>query len=80
MPYGDYCPGYKRGWYGARKTVKTSEQAREIVKEYFSGADVKIGGIKERKRFFRAEIFDSNHSLTDIVIIDKRTGRIRSIY
>jgi hypothetical protein len=80
IPYGDYCQGYKRGWYGARKAVKTPEQAREILQEYFSDSDVKIGEIREKRRFFRVEILDKNNNLTDIVIIDKRTGRIRSIY
>jgi len=80
MPYGDYCPGYKKGWYGAKITIKTPEDAEKILQEYFSKDEVKIGLITERKGFFRAEILDKNDALVDIVIIDKRTGRIRSIY
>ncbi len=79
-PYGNYCPGYRRGWYGAKRTVRTAEQAKRILKEYFSPLDVKIGRIKERKWFFVAEILDKNDVLIDTIIIDKRTGRIRSIY
>ena len=77
-PYGDYCP--MQGWYGARKPVRTSVEAKKILYEYFSTADVKIGKIKEREWFFEAEIKDKNNKLLDIVIVDKRTGRIRSTY
>ncbi|HBG93228.1 MAG: hypothetical protein A3J81_05405 [Nitrospirae bacterium RIFOXYB2_FULL_43_5] len=79
-PYGDYCPGYKRKWYGAKITVKTAEEAKKILQEYFSKDEVKIGLISERRWFFRAEILDKNDALVDVVIIDKRTGRMRSIY
>ena len=80
-PYGDYCPGPERGWYGAKKEIKTVEEAEKILKEYFSQTEgVKIGKIKERGRFFEADITDKNDVLIDIVIVNKRTGRIRSIY
>jgi len=79
-PYGDYCPGYKKKWYGAKIAVKTPEEAKKILQEYFSKDDVNIGQITERRWFFRAEILDKNNTLVDVVIIDKRTGRIRSIY
>jgi hypothetical protein len=79
-PYGDYCPGYKKKWYGAKITVKTQEEAKKILLEYFSKDKVKIGQITEKKWFFRAEILDKNNTLIDVVIIDKRTGRMRSIY
>lgn len=78
-PYGDYCP--MSGWYGAKKRVKTINEAEKILKEYFSKyEDIKIGRVKERRRFFEADIKDRNDNLIDVVIIDKRTGRIRSIY
>lgn len=78
-PYGDYCPG-SGGWYGAKKKVSTPEQARILLEEYFKKTDVRIGRIVERKWFFAAEILDQNNVIMDIVIIDKRTGRIRTTY
>ena len=42
--------------------------------------DIRINNIKERKWFFEAEIRDKKNKLIDVVIVDKRTGRIRSIY
>lgn len=80
-PYGDYCPGSRRGWYGARKKVLTLREAKAILAEYVSRyRDMKVVNIQERKRFFIAEIKDKNDFVVDIVILDKRTGRIRSIY
>ncbi|MCL4476987.1 MAG: hypothetical protein M1508_12305 [Nitrospirae bacterium] len=77
-PYGDYCPMW--GSYGARKIVKTAKEAKKILQEYFKNEPVVIGNTKEREYFFEADIKDKNNNLIDVVIVDKRTGRIRSIY
>lgn len=79
-PYGDYYPGPRGGRYGARKAVRTEGEARNILRKYFSQRKATIGEIKERDWFFEAEIRDRNNTFVDRVIIDKRTGRIRSIY
>ncbi|MEW6409727.1 MAG: hypothetical protein AB1488_06400 [Nitrospirota bacterium] len=80
-PYGGYCPGHRWGWYGAYRQVKTTEEARSILMEYCASAtNVKVGRIIERKRFFEAEIYGKDNSLVDRVLIDKKTGRIRSMY
>ncbi|MCL4536282.1 MAG: hypothetical protein M1610_01625 [Nitrospirae bacterium] len=77
-PYGDYCPMW--GSYGARKPVRTAKEAKKILQEYFKNEPIVIGNIKEREYFFEADIKDKNNNLIDVVIVDKRTGRIRSIY
>ncbi|MEW6740211.1 MAG: hypothetical protein ACOYU2_09645 [Nitrospirota bacterium] len=79
-PYGWYCPGPGWGGYGAKKAVKSTKDARKILNEYFKNQDVVIGSIEEREWFFEADIKDKNNNLIDVVIVDKRTGRIRSIY
>jgi hypothetical protein len=79
-PYGDYCPNSQRGWYGAKRAVKSVQEARKILGEYLKGYDVLIDTIREKEWFFEAEIKDKNNTLLDILIVDKRTGRIRSIY
>lgn len=79
-PYGHYCPSSRWGWYGAKKPVKTPEEARKILEEYLKDYDVVIDALREKEWFFEAEIKDKNNTLLDIVIVDKRTGRIRSIY
>jgi hypothetical protein len=75
-PYGST----NEGLYGQRRAVLSKEDARRILKQYFFGRNVKIGAIWERKFYFEAEIRDRSGNLLDIVLIDKRTGRIRSIY
>jgi hypothetical protein len=80
--YGERSPygSTNEGLYGQRRVVVSKEDARRILKQYFLRRDIKIGAIWERKFYFEAEIRDRNGNLLDIVLIDKRTGRIRSIY
>lgn len=75
-PYGST----NEGLYGQRRVVLSKEDARRILKQYFFRINVKVGPIRERKFYFEAEIRDKRGYLLDIVLIDKRTGRIRSIY
>jgi hypothetical protein len=79
-PYGDYKKGTADRGYGEKRPVTTVEEARKVLKEYFEKKDVRIGEIKEQKLFFEAEIRDKNNNLIDKIIVDKRTGRIRSTY
>ncbi len=75
-PYGHS----KGSTYGEKKTVRTVEEAEDILQNYFTGKEVTIGRIREKKLYFEADILDKNNKKVDSVIIDKRTGRIRSIY
>lgn len=79
-PYGGYCKGPQWGWYGARTQVRTEREARRHLVKFFEGQDVTIGPITERERFFRAVILNAQDQVVDHVIINKRTGRIRSLY
>lgn len=78
-PFGGYCRGSDWGWYGARKNVTTAREAKRLVQEYFANDGVKVGEVTDRKHFFEVDIYDKNGLLIDVVIVDKRTGRIRSI-
>ncbi len=79
FPHGNYCEGW--GWYGEGKAVRTQAEAIKIIKHYYSSdEDVRIMNVIERKWFFEAEIRDTKDNLIDVIIIDKRTGRMRSIY
>ncbi len=82
MPYGRHCPGMGRGPYGARKQVKTAEEAKRMIEAYYaaSGHAVTVGNIEERKGFFAAEVAGPNGKIIDRIIVHKRSGRIRSIY
>jgi hypothetical protein len=76
----DYPYGESRGGYGEKRAVSSMQEARRTIKEYFSRRDVRIGDIRERELFFEADIRDRRGAFVDKVIIDKRTGRIRSTY
>lgn len=79
-PYGGYCRGKGWGWYGAKKAVKTKNEASKILHEYYRGEKVVIGDIIERKWYFEADIKDEGKGVIDRVMVNKKTGRIRSIY
>ncbi len=79
--YGNYGKGEKWGWYGAKREVRTPVEAREILDRFFiQNRKAKIGRIREKHYFFEAEIMNQKGMLIDLIIIDKRTGRVRSIY
>lgn len=81
-PYGNYCPGMAWGPYGVRNPVRTAEEAKQVIETYLSDnkEGVRVGKIQEKNLYFEAEILDRNKKLIDRAIVDKRTGRIRSIY
>ena len=79
-PYGDYCRGSRWGRYGAKEPVKSAQDARKRLEEFYADEDVVIGKITERELHFEAEVNDKDGDLVDRIIIDKRSGRIRSMY
>lgn len=81
-PYGQFCPGMRGDPYGARKPVRTTDEARRLLEKYFenTGKTMGVGTIEEKRWFFVAELLDSAGNVLDKALIDKRTGRIRSIY
>ena len=66
--------------YGQRRAVNNVHDAGRIMGQYYHGRDVRIGPIAERDLFYQADVRDRRGVLVDKIIIDKRTGRIRSIY
>lgn len=73
--------GKRRGdWYGARQPVAGATEARGLLQNYFAGQEYTVSDVIEKKWGFRAEILDKNGTVVDRVMIDKRTGRIRSLY
>lgn len=74
------CGKRKGDWYGARRAVGSSEDARSQLAAYFAGHNVTISEIREKPWRFEADVKNQNGDIVDRVIIDKRSGRIRSIY
>ncbi len=72
--------GKRRGdWYGARKPVASATEARALLQNYFSGNEYTFSDVAEKKWGFRADVYDRNGKVVDQVLIDKRSGRIRSL-
>lgn len=78
--YGGYCKGPRWGWYGARRQVNTEKEVRELVSEFLTDTDLTIGDIEDKEIYFEAEIKDEDGQVVDLLIVDKRTCRIRSAY
>jgi len=66
--------------YGEKKEITTAEAALKALKKHFEKKDVVIGEILEKELYYEAEIKDPKNTVIDKVIVDKRTGRIRSIF
>jgi hypothetical protein len=78
-PYGAYCPRRHADQYGARQPVQTREEAQERLGLFFKIPPAQITLRRELKMGYIADINNPDGSLSDRVIIDKRSGRIRSI-
>ncbi len=68
------------GYYGEKQKITTPAEARKTLIKYFADKDLIIGEVVEKEFYFEADIMDRNKAVIDKVIVDKRTGRIRSIY
>ena len=78
--YGGYCKGPKWGWYGAGRHVRTEEEVRELVSEFLTDTELTAGEIRDEDTYYEVDIRDANGEIVDLLIVDKRTCRIRSAY
>jgi len=76
-PYGDFCRGCSQ--YGTCRDMMSPDEARKAMMEYYhkKGFDVEV--IDTSGRFIKAKIKDRGR-VVDVIIFDRKTGRIRSIY
>lgn len=87
-PADRQCNIEKRGWcgkrkgdcYGASRAVTSVADAREQLLKYFSGQKLSVAAVAEKRWRFEADVLDSRGKVVDRVMIDKRSGRVRSIY
>lgn len=79
-PYGGFKSDKKKSRYGKPFVVKSKEEAIDILKAYYGDTKIKIGEVEERKRFFIIEVLDEQDNLIDIILINKKSGRLRSIF
>ncbi len=76
-PYGDFCD--KCGKYGVCKDFISVEESGEAVKSYFDDTEIDIGNVQGKGRFLKIELI-KDEELYDVILFDRKTGRIRSTY
>lgn len=78
-PFGAFCPRRHADFYGASHPVRSADEASRRLQQYFNRPASQITLRKELRMGYIVDILNPDGSLSDRVIIDKRTGRIRSI-
>ncbi|MEW6602074.1 MAG: hypothetical protein AB1499_13965 [Nitrospirota bacterium] len=76
-PYGDFCPACTK--YGSCKTIMTHDAAKKAMIDYYRAKGLNVELEKKSGRFIRAKIIEENRVI-DVIIFDRQTGRVRSIY
>ena len=76
-PYGDSCPRCSE--YGMCKYILSHEDAKKAIMDYYHKKGFVVELILKKGRFIKAKVKDKN-KVVDIIIFDRRTGRLRSIY
>lgn len=76
-PYGDFCENCSK--YGIGSRMVTPKEASEALESYFESRGLGIKNVIHRGRFMRADV-TKGEEMVDRVILDRMTGRVRSIY
>jgi hypothetical protein len=76
-PYGDFCK--KCSHYGKCKSAMSVEDSRKAMVDYYQKKGLKVEINSVKGRFIKASIKEKN-KIVDIIIFDRKSGRIRSIY
>ena len=59
------------------------EDAKMLLENYLASSrnpNLKLGAIQDKGDAYEADIVTKENSLVDKLMVDKRTGRIRSVY
>lgn len=67
------------GEYGYCDKTPTQSEAVSALQSHFREKGLRVLVIRRKERFLEAEIYRGGH-FRDRVILDLRTGRIRSVY
>ena len=76
-PYGDYCKDCTI--YGTCKEVISPKLAMVALDRYYREKGYRVGAFYHKGRFVEAVIFKDSRQV-DVVLFDRKTGRLRSIY
>lgn len=80
VPYGYYRHHWRKTGYGQRTQIKNVEDAIALVREFYAPHNVQIIPVLESLRFYRMEVLDEKSNIIDVIVVDKLSGRLRSIY
>lgn len=75
-PFGDTCP--LCGEYGYCTEPPSHKAAIHVLATHYAKRGLHVVVVKEKGRFLEAEVY-RKRELVDKVLLDLRTGRIRSI-
>ena len=82
--YGpQYGPGYQGPQYQQPQKPMDENEAKSLLENYLQSTrnpNLKLGKIEDKENTYEAEILTKDGSLVDKVIVDKRTGWMRSEY
>ena len=76
-------PIYGPLYYWNKQNPMTQKEAERILQNYLSSSrnpNLVLGQVREKGDYFETEVFTSDNSLVDVLIINKYSGMIRSIY
>jgi len=76
-PYGDYCS--RMSHYGMHKSIIDLNHAEEALKHYYGEKGLDVEVVSREGRFIKVHVIDEQR-VVDIIIFDRRTGRVRSVY
>ncbi len=76
-PYGDYCR--RMSHYGMHKSIIDLKHAEEALRHYYGKKGLSIEIVDNKGRFLKVKIKDNN-TVVDIIVFDRNSGRIRSVY
>lgn len=76
-PYGDFCKHVNH--YGMHKSIIDVHQAKDALHHYFGEKGLNVEIESDQGRFLKAKIRNEGQ-LVDIIIFDRRSGRVRSIH
>jgi len=78
-----YGPGYQGPQYQQPQEPMDEKDAKELLENYLRSTrnpNLKLGKVEDKGNSFEAEVQTKDGSLVDRIIVDKRTGWMRSAY
>lgn len=82
--YGpQYGPGYQGPQYQQPQKPMNEQDAKGLLENYLQSTrnpNLRLGKIEDKGNAFEAEIQTKDGSLVDKILVDKRTGWMRSVY